>query len=450
MHVEHTAGRPIETTKPWPGEGYGWYVVFVLCVCGIVAFIDRQIINLLVEDIKVDLAITDVQISLLQGLAFASFYALAALPLGRLADSANRKRLIGIAIVLWTFAAIGCGLADSYGELFVARMFIGIGEAVLTPAGYSMLADYFRPKRVSLPLSVLTGASFFGSGVALLAGGLLIAYLAGLDQVALPIVGVVAPWQAAFIVGALPGFAVAAWFLLTVKEPERRSNPALADAAELREGFGHALRYIRDNGRLFVSVFFGLSLVAAANFAMGAWMPAFFIRVHDWSASDVGYAYGWLFLICGTGGVVVGGWFANRLHARGYRDANLRTPLLGAICALPFAFAYPLVDSPAVAIALLAPLMFFATVPFGAGTAVLPIISPAQFRAQLVAIYLLIANFVGQAGGPWVVALWTDKIFEDPTSVGYSLLITVTVLLVLGAALLWVGLKPLRLLLARD
>ena len=124
--------------RPWPSEAYGWYVVFVLCVCAMVAFIDRQIINLLVEDIKADLAISDTQVSLLQGLAFALFYAIAALPLGRLADTGNRRRVIAAGIVVWTIAAAACGLAKNFLQLFLARTVVGVCEATLTPSGFSI------------------------------------------------------------------------------------------------------------------------------------------------------------------------------------------------------------------------------------------------------------------------------------------------------------------------
>jgi MFS family permease len=435
----------VTPSADWPRENYSWYVVFVLCICVVVAFIDRQIINLLVEDIKLDLGITDVQISLLQGLAFALFYATIAIPLGRLADAWNRRVLISLAVVVWTFAAVACGLADTYEELFAARMMIGIGEAVLTPAGYSILADYFRPSRLSLPISVYTASSFFGSGIALVAGGFLIAQLAGLDVVAFPLFGDLHPWQAAFVIGASPGFLVALLFFFTVREPRRRTT--LSVAAQAQTGFVQALVYARRNLRLFTSIFLGLSFLAAAQFSMGAWVPAFFIRVHGWEPGEIGYAYGLLFLVCGSAGVVSGGWLANWLHGRGYHDANLRTPMVAAILALPFAVAFPLVASPGLAIGLLGPLMFLGTTPFGAGTAVIPIICPPQFRAQLVAIYLLVANFLGQAGGPWFVALWTDKVFGNPAAVGYSLVITVTVLLAAGAVFLLFGLKPLRQLL---
>lgn len=451
MAVVPAADAPNEIDESrWGSEGYAWYVVFVLCVCGIVAFIDRQIINLLVEDIKADLAVTDVQISLLQGLAFALFYATVAIPLGRLADGSNRRILITVAIIVWTFAAVACGLADSFGDLFVARMMIGIGEAVLTPAGFSMLADYFRPSRLSLPISVFTGSSFIGSGIALIAGGFLIGWLNAADVVNLPVFGVLAPWQAAFIIGALPGFFIAALFFFTVREPRRKSVVAAADSRDMKKGFVQALRYIGRNGRLFFAIFGGLSLLAAGQFSLGAWVPAYFIRVHGWDPGLIGQVYGVLFLACGTVGVVGGGWVANRLHDRGYVDANLRTPLVAAVCALPFAIAFPLAGSASLAIALFAPLVLFGTVPFGAGNAVIPIVAPSQFRGQLVAIYLLVANLVGQAGGPWVVAMLTDKVFGDPQMVGRSLLFSVGFMIAGGIFCLTLGLAPLRRILTVD
>ena len=433
----------------YPPEKRGWYVVFVLCCCNIVAFVDRQIINLLVDDIKADLLLSDTQISLLQGLAFAIFYATIAIPLGRLADGGNRRNLITIGIVVWTAATIACGLADSFASFFVARMFVGVGEAVLTPAGYSILADLFRSRRLGLPISVMTGSTFFGSGIALLAGGFIIARLATMESITLPLLGPVELWQAAFIVVSIPGILVALWFFLTVREPTRQAGRRAersADADQAR--FRHAIEYWFTNSRLFSSVYVGLSLLAAAQFAVGAWAPAFFIRVHGWSAADIGYVYGLLFLVFGSSGVVAGGWLADRLHARGYPDANLRTALIGGLVALPAAAAFPLATTPAIGLTLIAPLMFFGTMPFGAGTAVIPILAPARLRAQLVAIYLLFANFIGQAGGPWFVATVTDRVFGRTDAVGFSISIVATTLLAAGATICWTALAPLRRYLA--
>lgn len=425
-------------------ERYGWYVVFVLCICGVVANIDRQIINLLVEDIKGDMLVSDTQISLLQGFAFAVFYALVAIPLGRLADSVNRRRLITIGIVAWTIAAIACGLAENYTQLFLARMAVGVGEAVLTPAGFSILADLFRARRLALPISVFTSSSFFGSGIALIVGGSIIGYLSGLENVVLPLVGQVEVWQAAFILGALPGLPVALWFYLSIREPDRVATAqARVDAQVYRQGFRHAVRFCADNRRLFFAVFVGLSCLAAAQFALGAWVPAYFIRAHGWTAAEIGSAQGLLFMVGGTAGVVSGGVVAGWLYRRGYYDSNLRTASLCGALAIPWIIAAMWADTGEAAILFLAPAMYFGTMPFGAGAAIIPTIAPPHFRAQLTAVYLLIANLVGQSGGPWLVALISDSAMSGPSAIGQSLAIVVPILLASGALLAALGWKPL-------
>jgi MFS family permease len=434
--------------RAWPSEAYGWYVVFILCVCGIVAFIDRQIINLLVEDIKRDLALSDTQISLLQGLAFALFYVLAAVPLGRLADTGSRRIIISAGIVVWTVAAAFCGLARSFWQLFAARTVVGVGEATLTPAGFSMLADLFRPERLALPISVYTGSSFFGSGVALLIGGFVIAQLAQLDVVALPFFGVMEPWQAAFIIGASPGVLVAIVFFLTVREPRRRAVARMQLEARdpERPSVADVLAFCARHPRVFAAAFGGVSLLAAVQFSLGAWVPAFFIRDYGWTPADVGYAYGVIFLICGTLGVVSGGWLADRLQGRGRRDAHLRAALISTVCTLPFVIAFPLAGSAHMSVALLAPAVFFGTMAFGAGPALIPVISPPRMRGLLVALYLLVANIIGQAGGPWLVAFFTDYVFGAPELVRYSLAVVPAALLVLGGLLVWSGFAGLRTL----
>lgn len=435
--------RPSADPQSWPSAAYGWYVVVILCLCNMVAFVDRQIINLLVEDIKVDLAISDTQISLLQGLAFALFYAITAVPLGRLADTANRRWIISIGVLIWTIAAAACGLARTFWQLFVARMFVGVGEATLTPSGFSMLADLFKPDRVSLPISVFTGSTFFGSGIALLAGGLVIAALGKHDVVSLPLLGVMRPWEAAFIVAAIPGVFVALLFLFTIKEPVRRQSSSLESPSD-KPTLSEVARFVRRNAGVFAAVFGGVSVLAAVQFCLGAWVPAHFIRNLGWTAPEVGYAYGLIFLFCGTGGVIAGGFMADRLQARGLRDGHLRTVMFSAIITLPFVLAFPSVNSGHIAVALLAPTVFFGTMAFGAGPALIPVICPARMRGLLVAIYLLIANIVGQAGGPLIVALFTDRVFGAPELVRYSLMAAPALLLVTGALLVSLGFRGLR------
>lgn len=437
--------------SPWPNEIYSWYVVCVLCICGMVAFIDRQIINLLVEDIKADLQVSDTQISLLQGLAFALFYALAAVPLGRLADTSNRRRIIGLGIAVWTIAAASCGLAKSFLQLFIARTFVGVGEATLTPSGFSMLADLFKPHRLSLPLSVFTSSSFFGSGLALLVGGYLISQLGAMNEVSFPLLGIMHIWEAAFILGALPGVIVAILFFLTVREPVRRTSPLLLGNSQQvsqidleQPSLSEVFNFMRAHSGIFMAVFGGVSLLAAVQFCLGAWVPAHFIRNYGWSAPEIGYAYGLIFLFCGTGGVITGGWFADILQSWGYRDGHLRVTLISALTALPFVVFFPLMDTGNAAIILLAPTVFLGTMAFGAGPALIPVICPPRMRGLLVSIYLLIANIVGQAGGPLIVALFTDHIFGSPELVRYSLVFAPAGLLLLGAFLISQGFRGFK------
>ena len=432
--------------QPWPPAREGWYVVLLLCLCAMAAFVDRQIINLLVEDIKRDLHVSDTQISLLQGLAFALFYAVAAIPLGRLADSGRRKLLIAAGMMLATAATVACGLARSFAHFFVARVGVGIGEAALTPAGFSILSDMFRPMRLALPLSVFTGASFAGSGLALLAGGAVIAWLGTIEHTVLPLVGRLSTWQAAYLLAALPGAVMAMVLLATVREPMRRTRASVLDPQQpsLRE----VLAFFAQHRRIVWAVFGGISLLAANQFALGAWVPAHFIRNHGWSPSDVGYTYGLIFLFCGTGGVTSGGWLVWRLQRAGWSDAHLRVAMISALGSLPFAATFSVIDNTVGSVICLAAAVFFGTLAFGAGPSLLPVICPPRMRAVVVAGYLLAANLIGQAGGPAVVALFTDYFFGANELVRYSLVAASVLLLLSGAALIYGGMAPLRSLMA--
>jgi len=376
-----------------------------------------------------------------------------AVPLGRLADTGNRRWIIVVGAVVWTAAAMACGLARTFWQLFAARTAIGVGEATLTPAGFSMLADLFRPQRLALPISVYTGSSFFGSGIALIAGGAVIAWLATFDVITLPVIGTAANWQAAFIFAAMPGFVIAALFFLTVSEPRRRRGIRLAAAdsdARDKPTYGEVWQFVIANRRVFAAVFGGVSVLAATQFAMGAWVPAFFIRDYGWTPSQVGYTYGVIFLLCGTLGVVSGGWLADLFQERGHLDGHLRVALISAVCTLPFAIAFPLVGNVNLAVGLLAMAVLFGTMAFGAGPALIPFISPPRMRGLLVAGYLLIANLIGQAGGPWLVAVFTDYVLGAPELVRYSLAVVPPVLLALGALLVASGFADLRRLLGAS
>jgi MFS family permease len=425
-------------------DSYAWYVVAVLCMGSVVSMLDRQVINLLVEPIKKDLEVSDTQIALLQGFAFAVFYAFMAVPLGRWADTGSRKRVMLFGILLFSAATFVCGLARQFWQLFIARMFVGVGEATLSPAGYSMLSDYFPRHQLGRAISLFTGTGFLGSGLALLLGGLLLKYLDGVTQVQLPVLGLVEDWQLAFMLACLPGLLFALLFMITVEEPPRSDGSKAVAAAREAAPFAEVWAYMKANARVLGPIFFGFSVLAAGQFALGSWIPSFFIRTYDWSAAEIGKIYGLYVMTLGTAGVIVGGWISDAWLARGQQDANLRVPLIAALLALPLVVAFALCGDATLSLILLAPLVMLGSMPFGAGTAAIPMVAPNRLRAQMVAFYLLIANLLGAGAGPWFVAAFTDYVLGDPLLIRYSIAIVGAVMLGLGAFILWLGLAPYR------
>src|SRR5258708_14916503 len=188
---------------------YAWYVVFILMVCYTLSFVDRQILSLLVGPMKRDLAISDTRIGLLQGVAFALFYGLMGLPLGRLADTRNRRNVIIVGVVLWSFLTGACSAARSFWSLFLARMGVGVGEATLSPSAFSLITDYFPKEKLGAALSVYSMGIFIGSGLALIAGGSVVDAVTRMPAVTLPLLGAVAPWRFTFLIACAPGPAVA-------------------------------------------------------------------------------------------------------------------------------------------------------------------------------------------------------------------------------------------------
>ena len=218
-----------------PPAWRGWYVVAVLSIASIVSFIDRQIINLLVDPIKADLGISDFQISLLQGFAFALFYAVLAVPLAWISDRYNRKMVILFGLVCWSAATFASGLASVFMVLFLARMFIGVGEATLAPAGMSIISDMFSKKRLPGPISVYIGSGFIGSGLALTVGGYLYSLLVEAGPQTLPF-GTFVPWQLTFFAVALLSVPVFL-MLLTIREPVRRDDTSVIQKDDMPPAF---------------------------------------------------------------------------------------------------------------------------------------------------------------------------------------------------------------------
>jgi MFS family permease len=431
------------TEPPYPRPAYAWYVVGVLFVAYTFSFIDRQILNLLVEPIRADLGLSDTQISLLQGLAFALFYTTLGVPIGWLADVSSRRTVIMTGVAVWSLMTAACGLAQSFRTLFIARLGVGVGETALSPAAYSLLSDYFPPDKVTRAIAVYTGGSLVGAGLAYIIGGAVIEMVNRMGGVTLPGLGHLRPWQFAFIAVGLPGVLLAA-LLGTVREPPRRGLTSGAGAAESRMSFAATLRFLYRHRTVYTPHFLGTAMMVMYAYGILAWTPTLFIRNYDWSPSEIGLGYGLVVLIVGTGSVMGAGWMADALRARGHADANMRVTAIGGLALLPIGVAAPLMPTAWLALLATIPVTFLLSLPHGTAPAALQSITPNRMRAQVSAIYLLVTNLIGLGLGPTGVALLTDYVFRDEFALPYSLAVLAAVTGPLCAALLWSGLAPYR------
>ncbi len=383
-----------------------------------VSFVDRTILSLLIPPIQQDLGISDTRISLLAGFAFAIFYTVMGIPLGRLADRHNRRNLIAIGITVWCLMTAACGLARNFWQLFAARVGVGVGEAALSPAAYSMISDLFPRETLGRAIAVYSLGLPLGSGLALLIGGLAIEAVAGLPPLTLPGVGTLSAWQLTFLLVGLPGLLVALLVAL-MREPTRRGRLA-ADTSTAAPA-GGLLEFLSANRRTLIHHFAGLSLLVVIVYGATAWIPTFFIRSHGWSAAEIGYAYGIIFMLCGTGGLLAGGHLADRWWRAGRTDGHLRVVLLSVATMTPCFALLPLAPSADIAIALLALATFTSSLHGGVAGAALQLITPNELRGQITAVYFFIANLVGLGLGPTAVALITDFGYQDPLALGYSI-----------------------------
>ncbi len=405
------------------------------------SFIDRQILNLIIGPVRADLQITDTQISLLQGLAFALFYTFMGLPIAYWADRGNRRSIIVYGIALWSLMTFTCGLARNFLFLFLARMGVGVGEAALTPPGYSLISDYFPPDKLSRAISLFSGGAFLGSGLALIVGGWVIDLAMNMGDVSLPVIGVVRPWQMVFFCVGPPGVIVSLVVLLTVKEPLRRG---LGDAGKKGVSVGEMFKFMDKNRRTFLFHFFGFSIMSLMGYGILSWTPTYFIRVHGWTPGMVGARFGLVVLIFGTIGVVGAGWIADHLRRRGYVDANMRTVMIAAALMIgigPLAYFF---DDAWSSLYLMIPATLLWSMTFGIGPAALQVITPNRMRAQVSALYQFVINLIGLTLGPTSVALFTDYVFAGEEYVGYSIALMIVLTAPIAVLLLGLGLKHYR------
>ena len=407
--------------EEYPGLGAASYVLALLFVAYIFSFVDRQILSLLVGPIREDFGITDFEFSLLQGAAFAVIYTFAGLPLGRLADRFSRRFLISGSVMFWSLMTVACGMTRSFGQLFVARMGVGVGEAGLSPAAYSLILDSFRPQHAGYALSFYKLGVKIGAGLALVIGGVLYDFYAGIGTLELPVIGAVAPWQATIMSVGAPGVLLAV-LLLTVREPSRKALATNADGSTSVElPLSTVARFIWYRRRVYLTLFFGASMMAMAGYGNAAWHPEFLFRNYGLSKSEAGASYGTIVLTAGSLGVLFGAWFANQLSRRGHADAFVRTILITSVLTIVPSVAAPLAGDVQLTLLLLWPAEFFSASYIGVLAMAMVVITPNQMRGQITAMYIFVTNMLGLAVGASVLAAFTDFVYQDESLLNYSI-----------------------------
>jgi MFS family permease len=417
-----------------------WYAVAVLVLAFIFSFIDRIVIALLVEPIKADLGISDFDIGLLQGFAFALFYALLGIPIGRLSDRISRRGIIATGIAVWSLMTAACGLARSFFGLFLARVGVGVGEATLSPAAYSMISDYFPREKLGRALGVYQSGAMLGAGIAFLVGGAAVQLLSAHDGQVLPVLGAVRMWQLAFFAVGLPGLLIAL-LMLTVKEPVRRGRASgAASGIPLRA----VLAYIGSHRGLFVAHFTGFALLVVPITTVLAWAPTYLSRVLGFARAESGFVLGMMLLILSPAAVYFGGWLIDYLQKRGHADAPFRVSIGAALAIIPLSLFATTGRDPVLALWLIGPLIFCACISQAAAPTVIQVMVPNEMRAQISAVWMLCMNLISTIMGPTMVGFITVYVLTDDMAVGTSIAIVNVLSAPIAALILWTGLKFFR------
>ena len=419
-----------------PSRRYAWFVVAVLVAAALVAFIDRQVVAIVVDPMKADLGVGDAQIGWLYGV-FAIFYAIAALPIAWLADRKSRKAIIAIGIFFWSLMTMACGLSRSFWHVLLARIGVGVGEATLSPATTSLIGDLFPRQQVPLAMSVFQIGPIAGSGIAFIIGGYVLGLVQEASPLVLPFFGALAPWQQTFFYLGAPGLLMALLFAL-LREPVRRGGLA---AGVGERGLGEIARFYRQHFSTLALHHLGFLSLVLAGYAFVFWTVSFFVRVHGYEASEASVIFGWIFLVAGPLGPIVVAMLARRLSDAGRRDANILAGMAGGFGAIVTILIIQFAPSALWAFVLYAPAMMLINSPFGIAAGALPVITPPHLRAQVAAVYLFVSA-LGMLLGPPITGAFNEWVFPEAEGVRYSLVTVSSVFGVIGLILLQLARKP--------
>jgi MFS family permease len=418
----------------YPRRGYAWTVVAILIATAVLSYTDRQVLSLLVDPIRADLGISDTQVSLLLGTAFAVVYGIAGLPLGYLADRASRRNLIFAGVLVWSIGTLACGLSQSFGQLFAGRLVVGLGEAVLSPAAISLISDYFPPSRRGTAVGCFLSGIAMGIGASILIGGGVL-HLVQLGALAHTPLATLAPWRLVLLVIGAPGLLWAP-AILAIREPVRRTTAPPSAATEA--GGWRATGWAR-----VIPIYIVVAIASLVDNAVGAWAPTLLTREFHMDRAQVGVELGILLTAAFGGGVLAGGWLADRAGLGGGWSRKLLVCLIAGALILPVAAS---INAAQVTVVLLSVPAYFALsgIVTACGFSAILDVVPNRSRGLAMSISFFLNVAVGGAVGPTAVALASDHIFGSEAGLAPALSVTVAVSYGLAVVTLLVALSMLR------
>ena len=383
---------PITEAEKADASWYRWYVLGLLTVAAIFSIADRLVLSILLEDIKAEFALSDTQLGLLTGLAFALFYVLAGSPIARLADRSNRKNLVSASLAFYSAMTALCGAAVGFWTLFLARMGVGIGEGGSGPPAVSLLADYFKKKELARAMSIHTWGAVLGSGGGLIAGGLLAAEFG---------------WRIAFVLLGLPGIVLGLIVYFTMREPPRgRYTPKALDTEQA--GLAATLASFTKN-KVLVYTCIAWALVTTIGYAMAIWLAPIMLRNFEMDTANVGLILGLTFIAGGIPGPIIGGMLTDWLSKY---DVRWRAwiPAIGTLACLPLYYLCLTAGSLTAFLGFFMVGYLFFLFQNGPSIAIIQTSTATGERAMAFAFALLINNMCGQALGPFVIGFTSDQL----------------------------------------
>lgn len=404
---------PKEKAKKLVSSPYAWGVLALLTLIYISNFVDRQIIAVLAPQIRQALSLSNFQVGILYGTAFSLIYAVCGIPMGRLADIYSRKVMIIVGLVMWSLMTFISGFATSLTFLIVTRFFVGVSEAALSPAVYSLLADYFHPDQRGTVYSIYAGGIFGGIAIAFLAGGS---------------IAQVYDWRTALKAVGLPGLVIAliAWFC--IKELPRGLTQE-EESEEKEPTFTEALNHILQKKTLQYH-FLGFSFLTFTGYTILGFISIVLTDIHD--AASLIPQYGWFMLATGFS-VIASGKAADWMAVKWHDSYRFVMGIVAGIACLPLYYFGLFAESAQTALVLIGSATVISSSYNGISIAIIQYLVKSRMRALAGSLYLFMVSVVGFGIGPPLTGWLIDSVFTGPYGPAKALMLVFTICGILGS-----------------